>query len=74
MKQKELDLVRNSHIFTASSQLNHKLTGEQGAPFFLSDPHEIAENQKHLEFEGFSVLVSDKISFSRALPDMRPKQ
>lgn len=47
--------------------------GEQGLPFELTDPIEIRENQKMFVVEGFYVLVSDKISLSRALPDKRPK-
>ncbi|KAG5678097.1 hypothetical protein PVAND_007799 [Polypedilum vanderplanki] len=48
--------------------------GEQGKPFVLTDPTEIAENKKYIEKEGFSILASDKISLNRALPDMRPQK
>jgi hypothetical protein len=47
--------------------------GEQGEPFQLVDPEEITHNTKLSIREGFYVLVSDKISVDRALPDMRPK-
>lgn len=47
--------------------------GEQGLPYELTDPIEISENQKLFTVEGFYVLVSDKISSTRALPDKRPE-
>lgn len=46
--------------------------GEQGLSYELTDPIDIRNNQKAFAVEGFYVLVSDKISFSRALPDKRP--
>jgi hypothetical protein len=47
--------------------------GEQGLPFELTDPVEIKKNQKLFKVEGFYVLVSDRISYNRALPDKRPE-
>ena len=46
--------------------------GEQGEPFNLTDPEEIKANEKKIKKEGFYVLVSDKISVDRAMPDYRP--
>lgn len=46
--------------------------GEQGEPFKLTDPKDIEENEKWNKVEYFSVIVSDKISPDRALPDKRP--
>lgn len=47
--------------------------GEQAIPFKLTDPEEIDQNEELFKKEGFYVLVSDKISYERALPDKRPK-
>ena len=47
--------------------------GENAEPFNLTDPKEIEENEKWYKKEGFYVLVSDKISVDRAIPDNRPK-
>lgn len=47
--------------------------GEQGLPLKLTDPKEIEQNEILFKKEGFYVIVSDKISYERALPDKRPK-
>lgn len=53
---------------------SRKGPGEQGAPYTLTDPEEIKLNNKLFEDEGFYVIVSDKISVRRSVPDTRPKQ
>ena len=47
--------------------------GEQGKFFNLSDPKDIQENEKWQRTEGFYVIVSDKISVDRSLPEQRPE-
>ena len=47
--------------------------GEQGKTYNLEDAEEIEQNKEMFLKEGFYVLVSDKISQVRALPDMRPQ-
>lgn len=48
--------------------------GEQGKPFYLTDPEDLKTNNEWITKEGFSVIVSDQISVNRALPDYRPKE
>lgn len=48
--------------------------GEQGEPYYLTDPVEIKENEEWYKKEGFFVIVSDKISVDRAMPDFRPEK
>jgi hypothetical protein len=45
--------------------------GENGLPFNLTDPKEIAANKLGYEQEGFYTVVSDKISPNRSVPDAR---
>lgn len=45
--------------------------GEQGKPFYLTDPDEVEQSQELLRKFGFAVMVSDKISVNRSLPDVR---
>jgi hypothetical protein len=45
--------------------------GEQGKPFELSDSADIALNKKLFQVEGLFVIVSDKISVNRSVPDTR---
>jgi hypothetical protein len=45
--------------------------GEQGKSFELTDPDEIELNRKLSEIEGCYVIVSDKISVNRSVPDTR---
>jgi hypothetical protein len=45
--------------------------GEQGKPFELTDPDDIALNQELLKTEGLYVIASDKISVNRSVPDFR---
>lgn len=45
--------------------------GEQGEPYILTDLKEIQENEEWIHKEGFSVIVSEKISVDRAIPDIR---
>lgn len=47
--------------------------GEQGEPYKLTDPEDIERNEKLFHAEGFYVIVSDRISVERALPDKRPE-
>lgn len=55
-------------------EAKRKGNGEQGLPFELQNPNDIRTNDKLFNQEGFFVLVSDKISLERALPDKRPEQ
>lgn len=45
--------------------------GEQGRPYELTDPKEIELNEKLFKVEGNFVIVSDKISVNRSVPDTR---
>jgi hypothetical protein len=45
--------------------------GENGAPFNLTDPNEIAANKIGYDKEGIFTVVSDKISPNRSVPDVR---
>lgn len=45
--------------------------GEHGEPYVLTNATEIQENEMWLKKEGFSVIVSDKISVDRVIPDIR---
>lgn len=45
--------------------------GENGSAVELTDPNEIKTNQRLFEIEGLHVVVSDKISVNRSLPDVR---
>jgi hypothetical protein len=45
--------------------------GEQGKPFELTDPDDIALNQELLKTEGLYVIASDEISVNRSVPDFR---
>lgn len=47
--------------------------GEQGKFFNLSDPKDIQENENWHRKEGFFVIVSDKMSVDRSLPEQRPE-
>lgn len=45
--------------------------GEHGKPYELTDPEEKALNEQLVDIEGMSVIVSDKISVNRSIPDTR---
>ncbi|CRK91362.1 CLUMA_CG005035, isoform A [Clunio marinus] len=45
--------------------------GENGTAVHLTDPKEIEANNEMFEIEGLNVIVSDKISVNRSLPDVR---
>lgn len=53
---------------------NRKGPGEQGKPFKLTDPEDIELNNQLFEVEGLYVIVSDKISVNRSVPDTRLPQ
>ena len=48
--------------------------GEQGSPYTLTDPEDIQLNEKLFKIEGLFVVVSDKISVNRSVPDVRIQQ
>ncbi|CAO1427046.1 unnamed protein product [Diamesa tonsa] len=48
--------------------------GEQGAEVILTDPEEVEMNHKLYNKTGFSVVVSNKISLERSLPETRSKE
>ena len=48
--------------------------GENGQPFDLTDPADIELNDKLFKIEGLYVVVSDKISVNRSVPDTRLPQ
>ena len=48
--------------------------GEQGKEVILTNPTQIELNQKTYEQTGFSVVVSNKISLERSLPDARAEE
>lgn len=50
---------------------NRKGPGEQGRPFIMTDPKDIELNEKLFKVEGLNVVVSDKISVNRSIPDTR---
>ncbi|CAO1392457.1 unnamed protein product, partial [Diamesa tonsa] len=45
--------------------------GENGTAVFLTDPSEIELDNELYKIEGLSVVVSDKISVNRSVPDVR---
>lgn len=45
--------------------------GEHGEPAILSNPEDIELDKELFEIEGIHVLLSDKISVNRSLPDVR---
>lgn len=45
--------------------------GENGTAVFLTDPREIELDRELYKIEGLSVVVCDKISVNRSLPDVR---
>lgn len=45
--------------------------GENGTAVFLTDPSEIELDFELYKIEGLSVVVSDKISVNRSVPDVR---
>ena len=47
--------------------------GEHGEPAILTDPEEIKKNEELRREFGTSVLISDKISVNRSIPDHRVK-
>ena len=51
-----------------------KVPGENGQPFNLTDPADIELNDKLFKIEGLYVVVSDKISVNRSVPDTRLPQ
>ena len=53
---------------------NRKGPGENGKPFNLTDPADIELNDKLFKIEGLYVVVSDKISVNRSVPDTRLPQ
>lgn len=55
-------------------ELSRKGPGERGQTVVLTDKTEILQNQKKLAREGLSVLISEKISVNRSLPDTRPSR
>lgn len=48
--------------------------GEQGREFILTDPDDIARNEKIFKDNGLYGVVSDIISVNRSIPDTRPKK
>ena len=48
--------------------------GEQGEPYELTDPKDIKLNKELFKIEGLFVVVSDKISVNRSVPDVRIEQ
>lgn len=46
--------------------------GEKGAGVVLTDPKEIELNKNLTSIEGLPVVISDKISVQRSVPDTRP--
>lgn len=48
--------------------------GEQGRSCILTNTSEIDLNEKLVQEEGLSVVVSDKISVNRSIHDTRPKK
>ena len=47
--------------------------GEHGAAAILTNPEEIKKNEEYRNDLGTSVLISDKISVNRSIPDYRNK-
>ena len=48
--------------------------GEHGEKGILTDPEEIKKNEELRKEFGTSVLISDKISVNRSIPDRRVKR
>lgn len=51
-----------------------KGAGEQGRSYVLTNTSEIELDKKLVMEEGLSVVVSDKISVNRSIPDTRPQK
>lgn len=51
-----------------------KGAGEQGRSHVLTNTSEIELDKKLVMEEGLSVVVSDKISVNRSIPDTRPQK
>lgn len=51
-----------------------KGAGEQGRSHVLTNISEIELDRKLVMEEGLSVVVSDKISVNRSIPDTRPQK
>lgn len=47
--------------------------GEHGEPGILTDPEDIKKNENLRKEFGSSILISDKISVNRSIPDRRIK-
>lgn len=55
-------------------EASRKGIGEQGEGFQLIDAAEIELGDKLNQEEGLTVVVSDKISVNRSVPDTRPEK
>lgn len=53
------------------SEKSREGLGEHGMPVYLTNPHEKLENEKIYNSTGISVLISNKISVNRSIPDSR---
>lgn len=54
------------------SERTRRGPGENGEGIELINQEEIVDNQSLLKIEGLSVVISDKLSVNRSLPDTRP--
>lgn len=62
---------RNWYDYKLVEKDNQRIgVGELGARVFLSDPNEISLNEKLYQETGFAVVISDKISVNRSLPQV----
>ncbi|KAG5682637.1 hypothetical protein PVAND_011976 [Polypedilum vanderplanki] len=65
------EITRNWNDFEFMAYETSRIgPGEQGEAVFLIDPEEIRQNEKLYEKTGFNVLVSNKISVNRSLPQV----
>lgn len=67
-------LLKDWHDYK-SIKIEKKRTGpgEQGKPVTLNDTLEIQQNDAEYDKTGYSVIVSNKISVNRSIPDNRPE-
>ena len=55
-------------------EINRTGFGEHGAPAILTDLSEIKKNKESFKIFGMSVVISDKISINRSVPEFRDRQ
>jgi polypeptide N-acetylgalactosaminyltransferase len=69
---KKFEVCRDWHNYKLiNDEKNREGFGEHGIAAHLDDPREKLENEKFYNATGISVLISNKISVNRSIPDSR---